>query len=88
MALRKRFREGVDMGWCSATTIFDEVTAKVLESDASEKTKFDIIFELASALSDHDWDCESDSSYWDHPIVHAVMQSLHPHWEWDSSEEE
>lgn len=71
------------MGWCSGTTIFDEVTAKVLKSDASEKDKFDIIFELASSLSDYDWDCESDSEYWDHPIVHAVMQALHPHWDWE-----
>ena len=43
----------------------------------------EIVTILIEALQDHDWDCEQDSDYWDHPLVREAFKKLHPGWDWD-----
>lgn len=71
------------MGWCSGTSIFDNMTKFVLESDYSDQIKEDLIFTLADTLEDEDWDCQDDSRYYSDPIVTRVMRRLHPEWDWE-----
>ena len=66
------------MGWCSATMIFDAVCSAVLEE--GEIDKKEIIAIVANALEDGNWDCQSDSAYYEDPIVQAVMREMHPRW--------
>jgi hypothetical protein len=68
------------MGWCSGTEIFDKVAATVLDSDLSEEKQVEIITVLIEALSDQDWDCESDSDYYKHPIIERIYREKYPHW--------
>ena len=68
------------MGWCSATVIFDKVAAFVLASTSSEEDQYQVLLTLADALEDNDWDCQSDSAYYNHPLVQRIMNELHPDW--------
>lgn len=83
------------MGWCSGTGVFDAVASKFLaeprkEKNAKIKFKTDLSDEvkimirtLIEALEDMDWDCQDESTYWDHPLVRSIMRDRHPHWAWD-----
>lgn len=66
------------MGWCSSgTDIFDKVTRFVLESKTlTEDDKGALLRVLIMALYDADWDCESDSRYFKHPLVRKIMKQL------------
>ncbi len=66
------------MGWCSGTEIFDAV-AKVLLDDKPVDKKATLIA-VIDALEDGDWDCQSESEFWEHPIVREIMQERHPSW--------
>jgi hypothetical protein len=68
------------MGWCSGTPIFDKMAAFVLDSDLPEARKIDVLYTLADAMENEDWDCQSDSHYYGHPLVQNVMRTLHPDW--------
>ena len=68
------------MGWCSATVIFDNVCDALLAEGDKKPTPEEAIRALAAALEDGDWDCQRDSTYWDHPVVRKVMKDLHPRW--------
>lgn len=68
------------MGWCSGTDIFDRIAEKVLGSELPEKSQLEIIDTLVDALEDGDWDCQSDSDYFEHPIVQRVMREKHADW--------
>lgn len=68
------------MGWCSGTVIFDDMARFVLAQPASDDDKFATLRALAVSLQNEDWDCESDSRYYNHPIVQRVMKDLHPDW--------
>lgn len=72
------------MGWCSGTIVFD-VVAEVLLSDKpiNKEATLEV---LISALEDMDWDCQSDSEFWDHPVVSAVFRKIHPTWFEDEDE--
>jgi len=64
------------MGFCSGTDIFDPV-AKELLSDGlsmSDKTRVHLLRVLFTALRNHDWDCQGDSYYWDHPLVQQAAR--------------
>ena len=66
------------MGWCSATQIFDAVAGELLSEGPKDPKS--TLKELIRNLEDGDWDCQSDSAYWDHPLVQEIMRELHPHW--------
>ena len=68
------------MGWCSGTEVFDKVAGAVLNSKLPEADQYDILYILAESLSDMDWDCQSESGYWDHPLVQKVFEDLYPEW--------
>ncbi len=68
------------MGFCSGTEIFDPVVAHILDAQLPETQATALIGALIEALWDHDWDCESDSAYWDHPLVRQVFRNLQPDW--------
>ena len=68
------------MGWCSGTDVFDNVCKSVLESAIPEADQYRVLHELANQLEDQDWDCQSDSVYYDHPLVQKIMRDLHPRW--------
>ena len=74
------------MGWCSGTDIFDPVVNKVLQQDIDDKQKTKIIIALIEALQEHDWDCESDSDYWEHPLVRKAFKKICPDWDWKDIE--
>lgn len=68
------------MGWCSGTEIFDDVTGMVIDQDLEDKEKYAIIKRLVISLENGDWDCQSDSEYYDHELVQSVFKELHPDW--------
>lgn len=68
------------MGWCSATEIFDDVAAALLEKGKKAPTPEEVLGRLIDVLEDMDWDCQQDSAYYDHPLVQALMQKKHPRW--------
>ena len=66
------------MGWCSGTYVFDAVLSALVDD---KKVDVETIIKiLIEALEDNDWDCQSDSDYWDHPIVNKIFKELHPSW--------
>lgn len=71
------------MGWCSGTGVFDPVCKAILELDLDKKQKTKLITVLAKALEEMDWDCQSESDFWEHPLVREVMKKLHKDWDWE-----
>lgn len=74
------------MGWCSGTEVFDPVVNKVLQQDIGDANKTAIIIALIKALQDMDWDCESDSDYWEHTLVRKAFKKVCPDWDWEDIE--
>lgn len=72
------------MGWCSVTTVFDAVAKFVLDPNMPEvitdEMKYEALNTLATMLEENDWDCQSDSDYYNHPIVQRIMHEHHPRW--------
>ena len=69
------------MGWCSGTYVFDGVMdAFINEKSISKAVKKKIIKKVIEALQERDWDCESDSDYWEHPLVREIFMELKPEW--------
>lgn len=81
------------MGWCSGTGVFDAVCSALLLEPSKRKNakrKFKItdlseevttaIRRLIDALENLDWDCQSESEFWDHPLVQSIMRERHPEW--------
>lgn len=68
------------MGWCSGTEIFDSMVEALDKVSNDEDVKFILLVTLTVALEQQDWDCHSDSNYYDYPVVQKVFKSLHPHW--------
>lgn len=66
------------MGWCSATYIFDAIAGALL--DDAPVNKKQILKLVVDALEEGDWDCQSDSEYYDHPLVKEIMKENHPGW--------
>lgn len=75
------------MGWCSATDIFDNVCKSVLDSAIPEEEQYRVLYNLANQLENEDWDCQSDSDYYKHPLVKRIMIELHPDWFEDEDQE-
>lgn len=71
------------MGWCSGTELFDKICETALLDDLLPfDTQVKLLVAVISAFEDHDWDCQDDSGYADHPAVKAAMQQVHPDWDW------
>ena len=68
------------MGWCGGTEIFDKLVGKILDIKADDDTKINLIRILVVALEDQDWDCQSDSDYYDNPLVYFAFTEIHPDW--------
>lgn len=66
------------MGWCSATRIFDPIVGALLNDKPVDKRA--LIKMMASELEDMDWDCQSESEYWEHPMVRSIFREMHPDW--------
>ena len=64
------------MGWCSGTEIFDNMADEITSPyyDMSPGLAADLLNELIRNLRDHDWDCESDSKYWDDPFIGKLLR--------------
>lgn len=65
------------MGWCSGTEIFDKFVELLLDNNMKQEQKLEKFIDI---MWDHDWDCESDSEYWDHPTVRSVFKKMKPDW--------
>lgn len=76
------------MGWCSATEIFDKVLAEIIDTDLPEENQERVVRVLIDALEEGDWDCQQDSSYYDHPFVREIFEDLHPDWFRDEYDDE
>ena len=63
------------MGWCSGTATFDVAMYVVLDESLSLKEK---VARLIKAWTDMDWDCESESAYWEHPLFREVWEEMYP----------
>jgi hypothetical protein len=69
------------MGFCSGTDIFDPMVEAILNlQSVSDRQRRDVIRALVIALEDHDWDCQSESRYYDNWHVQRVFKELHPDW--------
>ena len=66
------------MGWCSGTQIFDDVAGQILDKDEIDVKE--VLTSLIQSLQYMDWDCESDSAYWEHPVVREIFMELEPEW--------
>jgi len=66
------------MGWCSGTEVFDQIAAIVLSDKPLDKKA--TLKAVIESLENSDWDCQSDSWYWDNPVVQEIMRELHPAW--------
>jgi len=66
------------MGWNSGTEIFDAVCKEILDKDKIEPKK--VIKSLIDALECCDWDTESESEYFNHPLVQKIFKKKYPHW--------
>lgn len=65
------------MGWCSGTEVFDAVASALLEPNMDKESA---LKEIIGTLENMDWDCQSESAYWDDPLVRKVFKEIHPNW--------
>ena len=70
------------MGWCSGTEIFDDMCDVIFDTKEGIgiNQKYELIKTLIISLENQDWDCQSDSEYYNDPIVENVFKKLHPDW--------
>lgn len=67
------------MGWCSGTDIFDAVYEGYVELGFLKEDKLvSALADLIRVLEDNDWDCQSDSKYWNNPLVIKARRDVHP----------
>lgn len=60
------FREREDIvGWCSGTQYFDDVLAAALPHITGKAARDRFVYKVAMTFWEGDWDCESDSNYYD-----------------------
>jgi hypothetical protein len=60
------------MGWCGGTDIFDSVVEGLLQ----DHSRHEIIVALIKALELSDWDCQSDSEFYDDPCVQVAFKEV------------
>jgi hypothetical protein len=52
------------MGWCSGTSIFDDVLRAALPHITDKAARERFVYQVAVTLWEGDWDCEGDSDYY------------------------
>lgn len=62
------------MGWCSGTEIFDVVVEKAFAHIVDESERKNFIKAIKPVFDAGDWDCESDSEYWDDYLVDIMYE--------------
>lgn len=67
------------MGWCSGTEVFDAIAEALLSDKPLDKKE--VLKTVILALWDRDWDCETDSRFFKHPLVRESLIELDPDWE-------
>jgi len=69
------------MGWGSGQEIFDPMTKAILAvKELKDRDKVLLIKALLLTLEQEDWDTQSDSRYWEHPLVKQAAKKVHPDW--------
>lgn len=66
------------MGWCSGTEIFDQIAKIVLSDEPLDKKA--TLKAVINSLENGDWDCQTDSEYFEHPLVQEIFREMHPRW--------
>jgi hypothetical protein len=74
------------MGWSGGVDVFDNVAGEIIAQNIDEDSAFAVLDALIDALEDQDWDTESDSEYYNHPLIKLVFKKRHPDW-FDKDEE-
>jgi hypothetical protein len=69
------------MGNCGLTEVFDPVIKVLLDNKQVKRKK--VIKVLIQALEQKDWDCQTDSVYYEHPLVNKVFRDLYAEEEGD-----
>lgn len=66
------------MGYSGGTDVFDRVAGLVLRWVAVDSyVAEEILYTLMDVLEDKDWDTQSESDYFEHPVVQKVWKRLH-----------
>jgi hypothetical protein len=66
------------MGWGSGVDVFDAIASAIIDKDVTDKKA--LLKAVIVALEDHDWDTQSDSRYWNHPLVREIFKEMNPSW--------
>ena len=69
------------MGWCSGTDVFDAIMRHIYNNlwlKLSGIELINLIAAMIEAFEDHDWDCQSDSGWWDDPMFQEAYKKVHP----------
>lgn len=67
------------MGFSRGTEVFDAVVEDLLDSSLNDTEIESVLLSLARQLSALDWDTESESSYFDNPVVQRVFRTVWPY---------
>jgi len=62
------------MGWAGATEIFDTVAEFLL--DEKKINRKEVLKALIKVLEDGDWDTQSESEYYDNPVVQEIFEEI------------
>jgi len=68
------------MGWCSGTRAFDASIEAAIDAGVKGAKLIDFAVHVMGVLEDMDWDCHSESDYYDHPTIRLAFQQVHPGW--------
>ena len=67
------------MGWCSGTDVFDKMYEHILKLGKADTVGIvKALQDLIEVLHDNDWDCESDSKYWNRMCTLQARYNLNP----------
>jgi hypothetical protein len=68
------------LGWCSGTRIFDTIVSDLRSQNIPQDKFYHIVWNLICELEDMDWDCQSESDYWEDEEVRGIFKQMNPAW--------
>jgi hypothetical protein len=68
------------MGWCSATRLFDSIVSDLKLTNIDDKHFHTVVWNLICELEDMDWDCQSESDFWEDEQVRGIFKEMNPTW--------